>query len=187
MPDVLKKKKFLPEAVKMVLVLFLTAALTAGLLSAVNSLTKEKIEENLGEEIRRSFVAMFGEGLSFKTLDDLPEGAEAIYEISSNGKIYYCISVNSAGFGGDINILATFDKGGSIAGVSVVSHSETPGIGTKVFEESFLAKFRGKNTADEVDAISGATISSNALKSGINTARDILAGAGMITLGGEGK
>ena len=128
-------------------------------------------------------VAEFG-GIDTRAL---PEGAEAIYEISSNGKIYYCISVNSAGFGGDINILATFDKGGSIAGVSVVSHSETPGIGTKVFEESFLAKFRGKNTADEVDAISGATISSNALKSGINTARDILAGAGMITLGGEGK
>ena len=83
--------------------------------------------------------------------------------------------------------IATFDKGGRIAGVSVVSHSETPGIGTNVFEDSYLAKFRGKATADEVDAISGATVSSKALKSGISTAFDILAGAGMISSGGEGK
>jgi len=186
MPEVMNKKS-LPQAVKMVLVLFLTTALTAGLLSTVNSLTKDRIAENLEEDMRRSFVEMFGEGVSYKTLGDLPEGAEAIYEITYNGETYYCISVLSAGFGGDVNIMATFDKGGSIAGVSVISHSETPGIGTKVFEKSFLAKFKGKASADEVDAISGATISSNALKSGINTARDILAGAGMIDVGGEGK
>ena len=94
MPDVLKKKKFLPEAVKMVLVLFLTAALTAGLLSAVNSLTKEKIEENLGEEIRRSFVAMFGEGLSFKTLDVCPRSRGDIRDFKQ-WQNYYCI-INSA-------------------------------------------------------------------------------------------
>ncbi|HHT53866.1 MAG TPA: FMN-binding protein [Clostridiales bacterium] len=187
MPDVLKKNKTLFQSVKMVLVLFLTTALTAGVLSSVNSLTKDKIEENLGGEIRKSFVEMFGEGIEYQALGDLPAGAEAIYEITYNGKTYYCVSVNSSGFGGDINILATFDKGGRIAGVSVVSHSETPGIGTNVFEDSYLAKFRGKATADEVDAISGATVSSKALKSGISTAFDILAGAGMISSGGEGK
>jgi electron transport complex protein RnfG len=181
-----KKNSLLAASVKMVFVLFIISAVTAGVVAAVNKLTKDKIADNLDAEIRNSFVSVFGEDVTFRELGDIPAGLETVYEINADGNTYYCASINSAGFGGNINILASFGKDGKIAGVSVVSNSETPGIGSRVMASSFTSLFAGKSSADDVDSITGATISSNALKAGIASAQKILAGAGLIGAESEG-
>ncbi len=183
-----KNNSVLAASVKMVLVLLLISAVTAGVVATVNAFTEDKIAENLENEIRSSFTVMFGEGVDYKTIDEIPAGLETVYEISANGNKYYCANINSSGFGGDMNILASFDTAGKIVGVSVVSNSETPGIGSKVVDSSYTSQFAGIASTDDVDSITGATISSNALKNGIKNARKALADAGMITVatGGEG-
>lgn len=177
-----KKQSVLAASVKMVLSLFLICAVTAGVVAGVNALTVDKINENLEAEIRGSIENMFGEGVAYTTLTDIPAGAEAIYEITSDGEKFYCVNLNSSGFGGDITMLVSIDLKAYIVGVSVVSHSETPGLGSRAAESSFLDLFKGKTLSDNVDSISGATISSTAVKAGISAAQKMLADAGLLDI-----
>ncbi len=163
----------------MVLALFLICAITAGVVAVVNAQTVDKIAENLEGEIRGSIEGMFGEGVSFETLENIPSDAAAIYRITRDGKDSYCVNLNSSGFGGDINMLVAIGSDGDVVGVRVVSHSETPGLGSRAAEEDFLSSFVGKIFGEEVEHIAGATISSNAVKSGVDKAYKILIEAGL--------
>ena len=93
----------------------------------------------------------------------------------------------SGGFGGDMTLMVGYDGARTILGVSIVSHSETPGLGARVKTEAgYLDQYVGKSgevvlnkngVADgenDVDAISGATISSRAVLTGVNRATDAL-------------
>jgi electron transport complex protein RnfG len=55
-----------------------------------------------------------------------------------------------------------------ITNIKILEQSETPGLGTKVGEEFFLEQFRGKDSIEGVEAISGATISSEAMKRAVS-------------------
>ncbi len=76
------------------------------------------------------------------------------------------------GMGGTVSVAVTTDADGRIATVEVTRQSETEGIGTKAIDELPL-KFLGLSSADEidaVDAVSGATVTSNALKAAVKAA-----------------
>ena len=76
------------------------------------------------------------------------------------------------GMGGNVPVTVTLDADGKIASVEVGENSETAGIGTKAIEQ-LPEKFVGLSTADEidgVDGVSGATITSKALKSAVKAA-----------------
>lgn len=76
------------------------------------------------------------------------------------------------GMGGTVSVAVTTDADGCIATVEVTRQSETEGIGTKAIDELPL-KFLGLSSADEidaVDAVSGATVTSNALKAAVKAA-----------------
>lgn len=104
-----------------------------------------------------------------------------VYKVNNNN---YAIKVSASGSQGTVTIMVGFDTSGCISGVSVVSHSETSGIGTKVVgNESAsngigaLDQYRGKGAGDyplelgkDVDVISGATVTSKAVKNGVNAA-----------------
>lgn len=176
-----KNSSALHDGLRMALSLFLICAVTAGVVAFVNTLTVDKIAENLEGEIRSSIEGMFGEGVDYTTLDDIPAEADAIYSITRGDEQFYCVNLNSAGFGGDIGMLVSIDVSGKIVGVRVVSHSETPGLGSRAAEEKYLSGFDGVASAYDVDSIAGATISSNAVKSGVIAAKQLLKDAGLIT------
>jgi len=73
---------------------------------------------------------------------------------------------------------------GSVQGVEIISHSETPGFGAKADDPDYLGQYRGQSgkltLGRDVEAISGATISSRAILGGVNQALDALADAGLI-------
>lgn len=85
-----------------------------------------------------------------------------------------------AGYGGDINFSMGIAVDGTVQGVEILSISETAGLGMRATEEEFKGQFAGKKadtfsvtktgaSADhEIDAISGATITSNAMTNGVN-------------------
>lgn len=89
-------------------------------------------------------------------------------------------SFTSNGYGGPIRIMVGFDQDGLITGSTVLQHTETPGLGAKLTEESFRSQLVGLDASDgnlavrqdggSVDAITAATISSRAFLEAVNRA-----------------
>ena len=92
------------------------------------------------------------------------------------------IGVTDKGFSGIIKIMVGFKPNGDIQNIVVLEQKETPGLGTKIKDEKFLKQFRNKNpstfnvkvTKDggEVDALTGATITSRAFGEAVQMAYD---------------
>lgn len=81
-------------------------------------------------------------------------------------------------FGGDLSVMVGVDKSGKITGVTVTGHSDTPGLGTKAMTVDYLKQYVGLsdikaghiNDDNQVDAITGATISSNGVYGAVKNA-----------------
>ena len=102
-----------------------------------------------------------------------------MYEVLEGDRVVgYCVELASPGFGGDISMTVGFEADGRILGVSIVSLSETPGLGSRVQEAAYLDQYRGQSgpltLGEDIDAIAGATISSRAVTDGVNRAVEIL-------------
>jgi len=102
-----------------------------------------------------------------------------IYMVYSNGaEIGFAFRAVGKGYGGLIDILVGFENETTIKGVTIVSHLESPGLGARITESSFRDQFIGVNIADvalkqkggEIDAVTGATISSRAVVDAIRAA-----------------
>ncbi len=158
--------------------LLLICAIVAGVVSFLYALTAEQYEKN----IRQTKNAAIGEIFSLIDLSTvtLPYGGEeTVYKVTQGEKIVgYCVEVKSAGFGGDIEMMVGYTADKRVLGVSIIALSETPGLGAKVAEDDFLSQYEGKGGAlvlgSDVDAVSGATISSRAVTDGVNRATEAL-------------
>jgi len=89
----------------------------------------------------------------------------------------YCVEVTADGFGGPMKLMVGVSAQGSVTGVAILSHSETPGMGAGVEDASFLESFldlsgtvRIGSGSNAVEAVSGATESSQAVAQGVNQA-----------------
>lgn len=159
--------------VRMVVILAAICTGIALLLSVVNMLTENVIAENVVKEQNKAVLSIFPDGEEVKeyTLDS----GETVFAIIKDGGIIGCC-VNSvgSGYGGDINLMVGIDTDGKVSGISFVSMSETPGVGTKVKGEGFVSQFigLGENAVigENVDGISGATFSSKGVAEAVNNA-----------------
>ncbi len=113
-------------------------------------------------------------------------GAATISEVfeGSNGsdQVGYTIKSKPSGYGGEIEITIGISKDGKITGVNIGNNTETPGLGAKAADPAFNGQYKGKEAKEleviksgspgenEVKAISGATITSKAVTSGVNDA-----------------
>lgn len=104
------------------------------------------------------------------------------YAAEQGGKtIAYVLPAESKGYGGAINMLVAVTPDGKVIGFSIVSHNETPGLGANASKDSFSSQFKGK-TADDlvvvkdksnkknIQAMTGATITSRAVTKGVKEA-----------------
>lgn len=180
MENVKKQQNPTLKAIVIGLKLLLISALIAAIIAFVYAVTLEQYEENVIGQKRQAMQVIFNaESLTYEeaTVEDA-----TVYTILDNGAVIgYCVEVASAGFGGDVSLMVGYGADGSILGVQVVSHSETPGLGARVEEEEYLSRYRGKDISSVlysdgyfVDAISGATISSNAVRDGVMAATKIV-------------
>ncbi len=108
----------------------------------------------------------------------------AVNALDASGNIigYVINTTTHEGYGGDISISLGVDNSGMVKGMEILSISETAGLGMKAKESSFRDRFKGKSvkqfsytktgaTADfEIDAISGATITTKAVTNAVNAA-----------------
>nr|WP_325196260.1 RnfABCDGE type electron transport complex subunit G [uncultured Oscillibacter sp.] len=191
--------------IKLTVTLFATCVIVAGLLGLVNMVTKDKIAAINWENTQTAMKAVvadpdnteFSEAL--EPTDAMSAAAKAaggtldsVYEVLVGGEnAGYAIKVVASGSQGNIEMMVGVDAEGVVTGVSIVDNSETSGIGSKVMSNEPLSsgvgvldQFQGKSAADgtltvgkNVDAISGATVSSKGVTAGVNAA---LAVAGAI-------
>ena len=167
--------------IKIAASLFLICAAVALVVSFVNAITEDIIAEAQAREQQEAIVRIFGAGEISPI--DAPASVNALYAIDS-GAAGYCVSLDAKGFGGKIGMMIGVGADGAIRGVEIISHSETPGFGAKADDPAYLAQYithgSSLSLGREIDAISGATISSKAVLAGINAATAALVEAGLV-------
>lgn len=135
------------------------------LLGLTDTVVRPKIEWQKEQKIQRMLFEIFP-NMTEHTLED------DIYMIYYNGaEIGFAFLAVGKGYGGLIDILVGLEDETTIKGVTIVSHLESPGLGARIISSSFRDQFVGVNIADvaltqkggEIDAITGATISSRAV------------------------
>lgn len=169
--------------IKITAVLLVIASVTALLLAFVNKMTVDVIAKNAEDERNIAIAELFDGMDRTESIErDLPDGVVGAYRVlASDGTLLgFCVDVNSYGYGSDpINMLVALSPDGKVSSVKVLSHSETPGLGSKAAdgEGGFLSQFAGKSGAlavkkdgGEIDAVAGATVSSRAITSGVSLA-----------------
>ena len=167
----------------------------AALLGFVNSLTADKIAEIDAENTRIAMSAVAPEGSEFgdkiEVTDDMVAAAATqsgkileLYPVTNGGaEAGYVMKISASGSQGTIVMMVGVDANKAITGISVVSHAETSGIGTKVVENKpnaagvpVLDQFVGLSGAgslvvgSNITAISGATVSTKGITMGANAA-----------------
>ncbi len=151
------------EMIRFGFILGVICIIAAGLLAGVNSLTKPRIlaqaltEENAGLKEVLSEVDNF---------EAVKEKEEIIYYkgYDKNGKfVGVAFKAVAKGYSSTIETLAGMLKDGKIIAIKILSQNETPGLGSRITDLSFINQFKGINDLSGVQAITGATISSRAV------------------------
>ena len=167
----------------------------AAMLGLVNSITADKIAEIDAENTRISMSAVAPEGSEFGDKMELTETAVAaaaaqggklmeMYPVTNGGaEAGYVLKISASGSQGSIVMMVGVDANKAITGISVVSHAETSGIGTKVVGndlnaagEHVLDQFIGLSGAgslvvgSNITPITGATVSTKGITTGANAA-----------------
>lgn len=158
-------KKILSNKAYPIVFLTIIVAISVVLLIAVNSATSSVVESRKIEEVKSGLENIFPAMSNYELEDEI----YVIYQ--GDEKTGYAFSASGSGYGGDLEILVGLDNSFAITGISILSQNETPGVGTKITENSFTDQFRGLSLNDialkaeggKVDAITGATISSRAV------------------------
>lgn len=171
------------------------ALVVAALLGVVNNVTKDKIAEQDAENTRTAMSAVAPEGSEFGDKMDISDAVAAaasaqggkiveMYPMTNGGAdAGYVVKVSASGSQGTITMMVGVDANKAITGISVISHSETSGIGTKVVGnepnaagEPVLDQFIGMSgsgslvVGKNVIAVSGATVSTKGITMGANAA-----------------
>jgi len=183
------------KIIKDTAILFIITLVTGFLIGLVYQVTKEARAEQDIKAKEKAYKEVYV-GDEYKTVDfdsdemntvlkdnglDKALIDEIVEVVDNNETVGYIITVtDKEGYGGDIQFAMGVSNEGEITGISYLSISETAGVGMKVTEDSFTSRFKGKvsekisytkNGAagdDEIDAISGATVSTSAVTNGVN-------------------
>lgn len=182
------------KIIKNTLILTIITVIAGLGLGLVYEITKEPIAATEEQAKKEAWQAVFtdvnadefeplevDEAAAETAISDL--GIKAVVnEVCKAGDEGYIVTVtDKEGYGGDIKVTVGIQNDGTVSGVSILSISETAGLGMRATESSFQEQYVGKNTehfyvskdggeGEAIDAISGATITSRAFTGAVNTA-----------------
>jgi electron transport complex protein RnfG len=154
-----------------VIFITLVVLVSVSLLVGIDSVTAPKIAEQERLKVERMLGEMFPAMDDYEP-KDLDDSVDGIYTIkSSEVTIGYAFLVIGGGYGGDINILVGLEDETTLKGITIISQTETPGLGTRIADTNFTDRFTGMAIDDiglardggGIDAVTGATISSRAV------------------------
>ena len=184
------------ESIRNTISLLVITLIAGLLLGAVYEVTKEPIAKEQQKAKEEAYKAVFAEADFFgemeldenvladitdqQGLDATVEEIMAVLDKSGNPAGYVLTVTDHEGYGGDVQFAMGVKTDGTVNGISFLSLSETAGLGMKANEDTFKKQFAGRNvekfsytkngsTSDEeIDALSGATITTNAVVNGVN-------------------
>ncbi len=168
------------QTLRLAAILLAVTAVMAALLAAVNLLTRDPIALAKQEKTAAAIRAVLPDAASPETVPfEDPTGLVRTLYRTEGG---YAVETAPAGFGGEMVMMVGIAPDGSILGLQIVSHAETPSLGAvaaadSAAGEAFRGQFRGLTapvavTADggNIDALTNATITSRAVTEGVNAA-----------------
>jgi len=189
---------------KPALVLLLVCLIVTAALAFTYQGTKDTIAERARIDAENSRREILPSADAFEPVDgiesltggrpELEPVREAYKGLKGDSLAGYVFTVATKGYGGNIEMMVGIDERGKITDVKIISHSETPGLGSKAAAEPFDSQLSGfipsqplevvkreSSKPEEIEAISGATITSRAVVKGVQAAVDmwaVLAGSG---------
>lgn len=184
--------------IKDTMILTLITLIAGGVLGLVYEITKDPIAKQQELAKQEAYKAVFegadtfevcveaedadlaaylaGEGFEAQTVNEIMEAKDA-----SGETLGYAINLTtSEGYGGDITFSMGVQADGTLNGISILTISETAGLGMNATKDEFKGQFKekqadafevtktGASKENEINAISGATITSNAVTQGVN-------------------
>ena len=159
------RNKILSNKAYPVVFLAVIVIVSVVLLIAFNSITSPIVKNMQVEEIKNTLRSIFPEMSQYELEDE-------VYIIYQDGeKTGYAFMASGSGYSGDIDILVGMDNDFVIKDISVLSQTETPGLGSRITESFFTDQFKELSATDialkadggKIDAVTGATISSRAV------------------------
>jgi electron transport complex protein RnfG len=189
----------IPETPRLVFALTLAGLLSGVVIVSAYKLTLPQIQANNAAALRRAVLEVLPgsahlqrlewDGQSLEIRDQGDDEAPAIYGgyDESDNLVGYAIPAAGAGFQDTIRLIYGFSpEKRQVVGLAILESRETPGLGDRIYkDEAFVANFRnlsvepevvlvqgGRQGENQVDAITGATISSRAVVSIVNSGND---------------
>lgn len=186
------------EIVKLAVILLIISGVATGALAYTNQLTYPVIIEQRAQAEAQARINVMPDAdtITEKLSDDQLKAIASkigaadgelneIYIAKKGDEIVgYTVKCTVNGFGGGVGVLTGVGVNGTVTGAAVLVHSETPGLGAKSQDESWISQYTNKSTANEITvikngtpkdseivAISGATITSRAVTKAVNYAR----------------
>lgn len=172
---------------KSIIVLVIIVIVSTFSLGYTNLLTKDIIRENQLEKLNNQILDFFEDMNYFNVLSFDKDGNVSLEDLFNEGVYYeifdsdedvlgYVIPAKAMGYNDNIEVLVAVNADKTqIIDVGILNQLETPGIGTRIIsEKSFLNQFEGldlKSTNyNDIDGITGATVSSSAVISAVQKA-----------------
>ncbi|MCM0649912.1 RnfABCDGE type electron transport complex subunit G [Clostridium swellfunianum] len=173
------------ENIRLGVILLIITAIAGLLLGAAHSVTLEPIAKQEQMTKATAMKEILPKADEFKVKETAVEGIiKEVNEGLASGKTSgYAIKVAPKGYGGAVELMVGISTEGKVEGIKILSHSETPGLGANAPQPKFSGQFKGKPIAkeltvvkkapsadNEIEAITGATITSKAVTNGVNEA-----------------
>jgi electron transport complex protein RnfG len=179
----------LKENIKLGLILLLITGIAGMLLGGAFEITKAPIEKQIAAERQAALKEILPTADKFDTANVNIDGNDKIKEVNvgmaGTNIAGYAIKVSPRGYAGPINIMVGISAEGKVSGIKILSHTETPGLGANAPKPKFSGQYKDKSINDklvvvktvpskenEVQAITGSTITSKAVTLGVNDAID---------------
>ena len=182
----MKKENIVVYILRLALTLLAITAVVAAALAGVNSITAPAIAELNAQKTQEAIELVLPGG--GEEITDFP-AADLVAKVYK-GENGYAVQTTPGGFDNTITMMVGVDNDGKVLGISIISHTETAGLGAVAAAstpagENFRGQFVGASGSVSVtkdggamDAITGATITSRAICVGVNAALDCVANMG---------
>ena len=174
-------KKITPKAILVpTLVLLVICLVATALLALTNTVTAQKIADNSVQKENASRSLVLPKAKEFSDVTTLENGITYCTGNDGANAVGYVFTSSAKGYGGTVLVMVGTDTEGTVTGIEILSHDETPGLGANSTKPDFKNRFIGKsgtltvnktsNDGQNIQAITAATITSKAVVSAVNAA-----------------
>lgn len=183
------------DVIRLGLILLIITSIAAVILGISNDITSEIIADVRAEASNEARLEVLPQADKFEALSEeefnkIKSNNDKVLEIYGGYKgdnlVGYAIKTATPGYGGDIEVITGLSLEGKVTGIKVVNHAETPGLGANATKPEFQGQYKNKpvdkeivvvksapSNDNEIQALTGATISSNAVTNGVNISREV--------------